>query len=40
MTFHLDMPYLNYILELIDKIEKSTNNILKTQILKIKEELK
>ncbi len=34
MTFHLDLPYLNYILDIIRNIEKSINNTSKEKFLK------
>ena len=37
MTFHLDLPYLNYILDIIKDIEESINNISKDKFLKNKD---
>lgn len=37
MTFHLDLPYLNYILDVIKDIEESINNISKDKFLKNKD---
>ena len=37
MTFHLDLPYLNYILDIIKDIEESTDNISEDKFLKNKD---
>ena len=34
MTFHLDLPYLNYILDIIKDIEESMKDISKDKFLK------
>ena len=37
MTFHLDLPYLNYVLDIINDIEESISKISKNKFLKNKD---
>lgn len=37
MTFHLDLPYLNYILDIVKDIEESIKDISKNEFLKEKD---
>jgi len=37
MTFHLDLPYLNYILDIVKDIEESIKDISKDKFLKEKD---
>jgi uncharacterized protein with HEPN domain len=37
MTFHLDLPYLNYILDIVKDIEESIKDISKDEFLKEKD---
>lgn len=37
MSFHTDLPYLNYILDVIEDIEKSIGNVSKDKFLKEKD---
>ena len=36
MSFHIDLPYLNYILDVIEDIEKSIGNVSKDKFLREK----
>jgi len=37
MSFHTDLPYLNYALDIIEDIEKSIENVSKDKFLKEKD---